>query len=428
MDIQIINFIIISLLFSFIFSGVEIAFVSANKLQIELQKKQGAITGKILSLFANQPSRFIGSLLLGNTIAAVVYGIYMTALVEPYLYDALPPFLNNDVTVLILQTLISTFFILILAEFLPKSLFLANPNKMLNFFSFLLIIVYRLFYPIVYIIISLTRLVIVHILKLDYSEEKPAFGLTDLNNYVKSTMQTGDEKQNESEVDTEIFNNALDFQTIKVRDCMIPRTEVVAVDINDDIETLKNTYINSKHSKILVYKETIDDIVGYCHSLALFKKPKNIKSILQNIPIVPETMLIKELLVKMIEERKSLALVVDEFGGTSGIISIEDVIEEIFGEIEDEHDEDNLTEQKIDNKNYLFSARLEIDYLNEKYGLNIPDNGDYDTLGGFVIYHFEDIPQVDEVIHIPPFTFTVVSTIESRIDKLMLTINEEPPE
>ena len=412
--------IFISLFFSALFSGMEIAFISANKLHIELQSKQGVLSGKILSRFLNKSSSFIGTTLVGNNLALVVYGIFMANILEPIISAGLPPLIHSDLTILIIQTIIATLIVLVTAEFTPKSIFLINPDRMLSVFAIPMLIIYYILYPLVFLIVSLSKLLITGVLRLEYSEDKPVFGLTDLNNYIKNTLK---EKNQEAkfEVDTKIFHNALEFKTVRIRECMIPRTEIVAVDMDDDIDELKAAFIKSGHSKILVYKETIDDVVGYYHSLELFKKPKELEKILTPITIVPETMLANELLFQLITERKSLALVVDEFGGTSGIVTIEDIIEEIFGEIQDEHDSEDLSETQIDPNTYLLSARHEIDYLNEKYHWDIPD-GDYETLGGFILSANENIPNINDVINIPPFSITITSMEEARIDKVKLYI------
>ena len=425
MEYSVLAFIIGSLLFSAFFSGVEIAYISANKLHIELKSKGSTLTGRILHSITKSPSEFIGMTLVGNNIALVVYGIFMAILLEPFILSWLtwfPQALNNSVSLLVIQTILSTLIVLATAEFLPKSIFLINPNSLLHFFAIPLFIIYVLLYPVVFIVVGLSRFMITKLFRLEYSEDKPAYGLTDLNQYVKKTLHIEDKELNQ-EVDTQMFHNALEFKTIKVRDCMIPRTEVVALDILDsDLDDLREAFIESGHSKIVVYKESIDDVIGYCHSTALFKKPENIEGILTPILLVPETMLANELLIQFITEHKSLALVIDEFGGTSGIVSMEDIIEEIFGEIQDEHDDEDLVERKINESTYQLSARHEIDYLNETYQWNIPD-GEYDTLGGFILSITEDIPKYGDIIEHNGFIITIESMDEARIDLVKFQVS-----
>lgn len=415
--------VFVSLLFSAIFSGIEIAFISSDKLQIEVQSQKR--WGKILVKFIKNPSRFISTILVGNTLALVVYGIFMASLLEPILQAALPEIINNDLTLLILQTAIATLIVLITAEFTPKSIFLLNPNRLLAIFAFPMYIIYWIMWPLVYLVVSFSKFFIVRILRLEFADDQPVFGLTDLNNFIKK-LDAGSQ-ENTIEVDTKIFHNALEFKTVKVRECMIPRTEIMAVDSEDGITALKQAFIESGHSKILVYRDSIDDIIGYCSSLELFKKPKDINEILLPIIIVPETILANELMIQFINEHKSLALVVDEFGGTSGIVSIEDIIEEIFGEIQDEHDEEDLVEQQLEEGVYLLSGRHEIDYLNEKHQWQLPE-GDYDTLGGFILSVTEDIPDINKIIDIPPFTFSIISKQETRIDIVKLVIADTEDE
>jgi CBS domain containing-hemolysin-like protein len=316
--------------------------------------------------------------------------------------------------VFIIQTILATILILVTAEFTPKSIFLINPNLMLRFFSIPFLLIYYLLYPVVMAIVGLSKFFIVYVLKREYSEARPIFGLTDLNNYIKThlTVQTDEDKD---EVNARIIHNALEFKKVKIRDCMIPRTEIAAVDTEDGMEALKKSFIESGHSKILVYRESIDDIIGYTHSLELFKKPKSIDAILTPIIIVPETELANELLIQFITEHKSIALVVDEFGGTSGIVTMEDIIEEIFGEIQDEHDVEELVEVALNDRTWLMSARLEIDYLNEKYGWGIPD-GEYETLGGYILNLTEDIPGEKEIIETGHFLISIESIHDTRID------------
>lgn len=420
METQITVNVVVSLIFSAFFSGVEIAFISADKLQIELSNQKGDLSGKIMARFLKNPSRLISTTLIGNNIALVVYGIFMAYFLEPKIISWLPEGFNSDTIVLFIQTFLATIVVLVTAEFLPKSLFIINPNRLLSVVAVPVQIIYYILYPVVFVIVNLSRLVIEKVLKLPFSEDKPVFGLTDLNQYIKNLMES-ESGSEEQEIDTKIFANALEFKTIKVRDCMVPRPELIMVDIDEGIEELKQAFIQSGYSKILVYKDSVDDIIGYCNSLELFKKPKEIESILNPIIIVPETMLASELLIQLITERKSIALVVDEFGGTSGIVTTEDLIEEIFGDIQDEHDESDLIEQKLDESTYILSARLEIDYLVDKYEWNLPQ-GDYETLGGLILSVTEDIPEINEKIEVDHFTFIVLSIENNRINNVKLKV------
>lgn len=420
MDMDLIYNIAICLIFSAFFSGIEIAFISSDKLHVELLRKKGTFAGRMLSIFHARKAHFLATTLVGNNLALVLYGIFMAQMIEPWLSAVLPMWANTDILILILQTLAATLLVLITAEFLPKSFFLIDPDFMLRLFILPITVIYYLMYPVVSLVEAISRFIIVVIFRYDYSEDKPVYGLTDLNNYIQKNILPDD--AGEAEIDTKIFNNALEFKEVKVRECMIPRTEIIAVDVTDDIEKLREAFIESGHSKILVYKETIDDVIGYCHGLEMFKKPESIKKIMTPIIIVPETFPANELLIKFISERKSIALVVDEFGGTSGIVSMEDVIEEIFGEIRDEHDDDYLTEEQLSENTYVLSGRHEIDYLNDKYSWGLPE-GEYDTLGGLIITVNEDIPEEKEVIISAPFTFQILTKEENRIDKVKLTIS-----
>jgi CBS domain containing-hemolysin-like protein len=420
MEITYLIYVLITLVFSAFFSGMEIAFISANKLQIELQNKQGDLTGRLLSIFVQRPGQFIGTTLMGNTISLVLYGIFMAYLMEEPLKLLLDGY-ANDAIVLVLQTMISTIVVLITAEFLPKSLFMLNPNSMLNFFTLPFYMIYVLFYPVVWAVVGLSRFFITKILRLEYSEDKPVFTVTDLNSFVQNHIHKGKE-DGHVEIDTKIFDNAVEFKTVRVRECMVPRTDIVSVEVDDTIEDLKQVFEESGHSKVIVYRESIDDVIGYCHQLELFKKPKTIEEILTPIIIAPESALANELLIQFIQERKSLALVVDEFGGTSGIVSMEDIIEEIFGEIEDEYDSDDLIEQKISDQEYLLSARHEIDYLNDKYGWELPI-GDFETLSGLILSLTENLPKKGESVTFEAYTFTVMTKQEHRIETVRVKIN-----
>jgi putative hemolysin len=421
METQYLVFVLVSLLFSALFSGLEIAFVSANRLHIELQSKQGKLTGEILSGFLKNPSHFIGTTLLGNTISLVLYGIFMAYLLEPPIQHLLPDTLNNQAVLLVVQTLVSTVVVLITAEFLPKSIFRLNPNYLLSVFSLPFALIYYLLYPIVWFVVGLSKVFLTKVLSLEYAEDKPAFEITDLNSFIQHNLDPQSE-DGKFEIDTKIFDNAVEFKTVRVRECMVPRTDLVAIEENEDMAELKKAFIDSGHSKIIVYRDTIDDVIGYCHHLELFKKPKNIVEILTPIIIVPESALANDLLVQFIKERKSVALVVDEFGGTSGIVSMEDIIEEIFGEIEDEYDNDDLVEQQLSDFEFLLSARHEIDYLNEKFNWNLP-SGDFETLAGLILSVTESIPQKGETATFGPFLFTVMSKQDNRIDTVKVKIN-----
>ncbi|WP_258102824.1 hemolysin family protein [Marinoscillum sp. MHG1-6] len=412
--------ILFCLLFSAFFSGMEIAFISGDRLFIELMNKRGELAGRILSLFVKKQSHFLATTLVGNNLAIVLYGILMAKLLEPWLMVIVPEAIYSDVLILVLQSILSTIIVLITAEFLPKSLFMINPDIMLRVFALPMMLIYVLLYPAVTIVAFLSRLIITKIFGFEYSEERPVFGLTDLNNYIKKSL-LNTEKEDENEIDAKIFNNALEFKTVKVRECMIPRTEIIAVDADEEISVIRELFVESGHSKIIVYNDSIDDVIGYCHSLAMFKKPESIEEMLTPITIVPESMLANELLIQFITEHKSIALVVDEYGGTSGIVTMEDVIEEIFGEIRDEHDDEFLVEEQVDDQNFVLSARHEVDYLNEKYEWELPV-GEYDTLGGLILNFHEDIPQVNEIIEIPPFIFTILTLEDKRIDEVKLTL------
>lgn len=421
MDVSYLIYVIITLLFSAFFSGMEIAFISSNKLQIELQRKQGALVGRVLSTFVNRPGQFIGTTLMGNTISLVLYGIFMAYLLEDPLKMLLPEGFNNEAIVLVLQTILSTILVLVTAEFLPKSIFMLNPNSMLTFFSLPFLVIYFLMYPIVWAVVGLSRFFITKILRLEYSEDKPVFTVTDLNSFIQNHL-TQEKEEGKVDIDTKIFDNAVEFKTVRVRECMVPRTDIVSVEIEDTMEDLKEVFAESGHSKVIVYRETIDDVIGYCHQLELFKKPKSIEEILTPIIIAPESALANELLIQFIQERKSLALVVDEFGGTSGIVSMEDIIEEIFGEIEDEYDSDDLIETKTGDFEYLLSARHEIDYLNDKYGWELP-YGDFETLSGLILSLTENLPKKGESVVFGPYTFTIMTKQDHRIDSVKLKIN-----
>lgn len=416
--------VFVTLILSAFFSGMEIAFVSSNKLKVEVDKNKGLFSGKILSGFINIPSKFIGALLLGNNIALVIYGIAMTKILDPAIRKNLYANIESEYLILIITTIISTLLILLVAEFIPKALFRINPNGILKVFAFPVAVFYYVFYPIIYIFIGFAEWILKRLFRIKFSHEKYTFSAIDLDEYVKE-FKPGQESTKETNSEFEIFQNAMEFKNIKLRECMIPRTEIVAMDENEPIDALRQKFIETGHSKILVYKESIDNIIGYTHSFDMFKQPQAINAVLKNIIIVPETQLASEVLKMMIQQHKSVAVVVDEFGGTSGMVTLEDIIEEIFGEIEDEYDMEEFVEKKINDKEFLFSARLEIDDLNKKYGFDFPESEDYETLAGFIINHFEDIPEANEEILIDKYIFTITKATDNRIEQIHLRVIED---
>ena len=389
---------------------MEIAFVSANKLKVELDKQSGMRYSRFLEGVLQSPAKFIATMLVGNNIALVVYGVMMAKLLEP----TIEQYTQSSFLVLLIQTIISTLVILVTAEFLPKAFFRINPNQFLKVFAIPLFFFYYLLWPIVRITIFMSKIGL-RIIGAPLEEEDAVFRKIDLEEYLKSSS-----KDEQDDVEVQMLQNALDFSSVKVRECMVPRTEIVAVDLSQSIDDLAKVFVKTKLSKVLVFEENIDNIIGYAHSIEMFKNPSSIRSILLPIPIVPESMLANELMETFTKERKAVAVVVDEFGGTSGMITIEDVMEEIFGEIEDEHDEEQLTEEILSSGELRLSARLEVDYLNEKYNLDLPESEAYETLGGLLVENFESIPNQGAEITIGNYTFTTEQVSETRIEKVLL--------
>lgn len=410
--------IVLSILTSAFFSGIEIAFISANKLLIELRSKQGSVSARILSPFVNNPSRFISTTLVGTNIGLVVYGIYMGAFLNPYIITYVPGTANSTTFLLLIQTLISTLIVLVTGEFLPKVLFRINPDIILRVLSVPFLISYYLFWPLVHFITWLAKVILNSIFRVQFNETTPVFSKVDLDQYISDSVE---DLAEDADVDTEMFKNALDFGNVRLRDCMTPRTELISIDIDAGTDELYTKFKETGLSKILVHQGTVDHIIGYTHQKDLFKKPHSIRAILIPIEIAPETMSANELLNTFTRTRKSIALVVDELGVTAGIVTIEDIMEEIFGEIEDEHDVEQLAEVQLNEKEFIFNARLEVDYLNNKYELNIPE-GDYNTLGGYIFAVHENIPSKGEVIVIEKFQFTIISVSHNRINELKLTL------
>lgn len=408
--------ILTTLVLSAFFSGFEIAYVSSNKVHVEILKKQEGVIANVLTKLTRKPSKLLATMLVGNNVALVVYGFEMGKVMTVLL----PPFFQN----VLWHTIISTLIILITAEFMPKVFFQIYANQLLKVFAIPAYFFYLLFYPFSSFVMWISDFVLRVFFKTKGDYVPLSFSKVELVDYISEQMENAPKKE---EVDSEVqmFQNALEFSGVKAREIMIPRTEIVAVELNESIENLIATFVSSGFSKILIYNENIDDILGYVHSFDMFKKPKNIKEVLIPIVNIPETIQINEVLNILTRKRKSMAVVLDEYGGTSGIVTLEDIVEELFGEIEDEHDKDKFIEEQISDTEYLFSARLEVEYLNETYHLDIPESEEYETLGGFIVLHNEGIPTQDEVIVIPPFTFTIEACSQTKIETVRLTVNNE---
>ncbi len=411
--------IIITLIFSAFFSGMEIAFISANKLRIELDKKQGRLSSRFVSIFIKNPSQYLTTMLVGNNIALVIYGTIMARVLKPFINQLT----TNEVAVLTIQTIISTLVILIAAEFLPKMVFRNVANKSLNILSLPVLFFYGAFYLVTLLINGLTQLILKGIKADDFSEKRGNnfFNKIDLIYFINQSNPP--EESDEPKADEiKLFQNALDFSSVKVRDCMVPRTEIIAVEFNTPIDELRKEFIDTGLSKILIYKESIDNIVGYVTSKSLFNAIKHVEPATIDISFIPEAMSANRLLKKLIQDKKSIAVVVDEFGGVSGMITIEDIIEEIFGEIEDEHDTSELIEKKISDTEFILSGRLEINYINESFNLGIPKSEDYETLAGFILHHHESIPKLNERIQIEQFEIKTLKVSNTKVELIHLKI------
>ena len=413
--------IITSILFSAFFSGMEIAFISANKLRLELDKKNNIIYSKLISLFTQNPAQFIATLLIGNNVALVIYGIAFAKLLEPSLDYYLP-----DSLVLLVQTLISTLIILATGEYLPKMFFRLNPNGLLKFFTVPISFFYFLLYPIARFTMWISKIVLKVFLNetVNNVNEKIIFNRVDLHHFVNGS-ENNSESQNKDEIENEVklFRNALDFSKVKLREIMVPRTEMVVLDINSSVDELRQKFIETGYSRILFYSENIDNIVGYIHHSVIFTNPETIASNnLSKVLIVPETMPASKLLGKFIQQRLSIAIVVDEFGGTSGMVTSEDILEEIFGEIEDEHDTVYLIEKQVAPNEFVISGRVELDELNEKFNLDFPENENYETLAGFILFHYESIPKINTIIDIDQYRFKILKATNTKIELVHLNI------
>lgn len=407
--------ILFSVLLSAFFSGMEIAFVSANKMHIELEKKKESMLAHVLTRLTQRPSRFITTMLIGNNIALVVYGYFMGDLLVKLFLGPL----ENEFAILLIQTFVSTLIILITAEFLPKAIFRVYANETLMIFALPSYLFYILLYPISRFIALISDFFLRVFFNVTEDEVQLAFTKAELGHYIDEQLES---KEDEVDTEIQIFQNALDFHDVKAREAMIPRTEIVAVEVHDSIKNLRDLFTETGLSKIMVYSNSLDDIIGYAHFFDLFKKPKNIRSMLLPIEIIPESMMIHDVLNDLILKRKSVAIVLDEYGGTSGLITVEDIIEELFGEIEDEHDSMDLVEEKINDREFRLSTRHEVDYLNETYDLHLAENNDYETLGGLIVHHTENIPSTGEIILIDNYQFTILKESTSKIEEVYLKV------
>ncbi|MBT7727194.1 MAG: HlyC/CorC family transporter [Flavobacteriales bacterium] len=408
--------VVITLIFSAFFSGIEIAFVSSNKLKLELDKNSDSFISKTIAIFSKDESNFIATMLIGNNIALVIFSISMTELLHPFLQN-----ISSSFLLLFTQTIISTIIILITAEFIPKAIFRINPNYMIKIFSLPLIFFYFLLYPIVFVMLAISGFVLKYIFRLEINEVNQLFSKIDLDEYLESlTQYTNSNSGNNTEV--EMLQNALELSNIKVRECMVPRTDMAAINIKSSVEQLLKLFIETKYTKIPVFKDNIDNIIGYVHSADLFKKPITIKSVMLPIPIVSESLTANEMLNTFIKKNKSIALVVDEFGGTSGLVTVEDVTEEIVGEIEDEHDIADIIDEKISDTEYLFSSRMEVDQINNKYNLELPESEEYETIAGLFLSLHEDIPIKGESIKYENKLLLIDSVDEKSIKLIRIMV------
>ena len=410
--------LIVVIMFSALFSGMEIAFVSSNKLLHGIDRNESSLTSNVINRFYENSNNFISSLLVGNNIVLVIYGILMAKLLNATVLSGLA---DNEGVRLFLETLISTIVIIFTGEFIPKALFRIDPNSALKRFALFIYPIYIILYPFSRFT-TICSCFILRLFNIKIKDEAmdTTFSKTELNNLIQSSLENADEEQ-EIDNDVRIFQNVLDFSDIKVRDCFVPRTEIEAVEYNTPLEELKSAFIESGHSKIVVYKENIDNIIGYIHSSELFRLNKKWQQKICKMPYVPETLPAQKLMRTLMQQKKSLAVVIDEFGGTSGIISLEDLLEEIIGEIEDEHDNQNLVAKSIGNNEYILSGRLEIERINEMFGLGLPESDDYQTLGGFILAHYQRFPQLNETISIDKFKIRVIKLRSTKIELVKLT-------
>ena len=409
--------IFITLLLSAFFSGMEIAFVSSNRMLAEMDKGTSRLTRRLQTFFYKNPNDFVSTMLVGNNIVLVVYGIFVARLLDNTIFKGLDPAISVTA-----DTILSTLVVLFTGEFLPKTLFKSNPNKFFSFFVFPAYLFYLLLWPVSRFSTLLSKILLkISGVKVDKDNDDGEFSKIDLDYLVQSSI---DNATDNSQIDDEvrIFQNALEFSDTKVRDCMVPRTEICAVEKSSSLSDLKNIFIESGKSKILVYDNDIDHIIGYIHSLELFRNPNDWHNHIRTMPFVPETMSARKMMQTFLQQKKSLGVVIDEFGGTSGIISLEDIVEEIFGDIEDEHDNSNYIAQKNPDGSYLLSARLEIDKVNDLFSLDIPESEDYMTIGGFILHEYENFPKLNEVVRIGRFDFKIIKNTMTKIELVRLKV------
>ena len=413
-------FLLITMAFSAFFSGMEIAFVSVDKLRFEMDRKAG-VTSSIISYFLRNPNNFISTMLVGNNIALVIYGILMAQIIE---VNLLAGIISNHFVMVLVQTVISTLIILVTGEFLPKTLFKINPNLMLKVFAIPLFICYVILFPISKLASGLSYLFLRLLgMKVNKEASAKAFGKVDLDYFIQTSIENADSEE-ELDAEVKIFQNALDFSNIKIRDCIVPRTEVVAVDLTTTLEDLKNLFVESGISKIIVYDGNIDNVVGYIHSSEMFRNPVDWRNNVKDVPIVPETMAAHKLMKLFMQQKKTIAVVVDEFGGTAGIVSLEDLVEEIFGDIEDEHDNTSYVCKQIGEHEYVLSARLEIEKVNETFGLDLPESDDYLTVGGLILNRYQSFPKLHEVIEVDKYQFKIIKVTATKIELVRLKVIE----
>ena len=418
---EIIIEILITMAFSAFFSGMEIAFVSSNKLRFEMDRNEQSLNSRILSIFYHNPNNFISTMLVGNNIALVIYGILMAELIEQNL---LAGYITNEFLLVLTQTIISTLIILVTGEFLPKTLFKINPNFTLSLFAIPTFICYIVLYPISKFASGISGvLLLLTGTKINKEASEKAFTKVDLDHFIQSSIENS---ANEEEINTEvkIFQNALDFSSIKIRDCMVPRTEIIAIEDDASMEELMELFVEKGISKIIVYQDNIDNITGYIHSSELFREPENWQQCIRQLPIVPETMNANKLMKIFMQQKKSLAVVVDEFGGTSGIVALEDLVEQIFGEIEDEHDTTSYVAKEVGNNEYVLSGRLDIEKANEMFSLELPESDEYQTIGGLILHEYQSFPKAHEIITLGNFQFRILKVTATKIELVKLKVNE----